>query len=158
MIASPGRYLSDRLRQIASPMGHIYELTGSSFVPRAGCRARPGPVRGLRAVATFRGHLVLEWRSPAGAAAAFYRVERTREGHNYETLIETQSTWVCLKDAPPKEPWFYRITGVNARGAGKARKVYLFQRFGNGRSRLLPIPVRPGVRVNIYELVPAIQR
>ena len=135
-------------------MGNIYDPT-DAFVPCHWCRAHPGPVRGLRAVATFRGHLVLDWCAPAGAAAQFYRIERTREGRHYETLLEQPFPWCCLKDAPPKEPWFYRVTAVNARGAGEARKVYFFQRFGNGKSRLLAVPVRPGLRVVINELMPA---
>jgi hypothetical protein len=132
-------------------MGNIYDLT-DSFVPQICCRARPGPVRGLRAVASARGDLVLEWRPPAGAAARFYRVERTREGRDYEAVLETKIAWCCIKDAPPKAPWFYRVTAVNERGAGTAERVYFFQRFGKGHSRLLPVPVRAGLHVVINEL------
>jgi hypothetical protein len=132
-------------------MGNISDIVESTPA-RILRRARPGPVRGLRAVATHTGKLVLEWKAPAGAAAQSYRVERTREGRDYELVLETEIPWCCIKDAPRKEPWFYRVTAINERGAGRAKLVYFFQRAGNGRSRLVPVPVLPGLKVVISEL------
>jgi hypothetical protein len=132
-------------------MGHLYDLA-DSFTPRNFCRAVPGPVRQLQARSSFRGTLTLQWRPPAGGGAERYRVERTRDGRVYETLAELTGEWCCLKNAPGREPWFYRVTAVNARGAGRAKRVWFFQRAGNGQSRLLPVPVHANLQVNICEL------
>ena len=131
-------------------MGHLYDLA-DSFTPRNFCRAVPGPVRQLQARASFRGNLTLQWRSPAGGRVNCYRIERTRDGRVYETLAEITGEWYCLKNAPARESWFYRVTAVNARGAGRAKHVWFFQRAGNGQSRLLPVPVIANVQVNICE-------
>ena len=132
-------------------MGYIYELA-ETFTPQPFRRAVPGPVRGLNAVASHRGDLVLQWRAPAGSPVDFYRVERTREGRDYETVLTTATGWGCIKNSPWREPWFYGVIAVNARGAGRANLVWFFQRMGNNRSRLLPLAVVPGLRVQICEL------
>jgi hypothetical protein len=135
-------------------MGYIHDLS-EPFTPQHFCRAVPGPVRHFSARTDHWGSLVLEWNPPVGGGTvSFYRLERTREGRVYETLAELTERKHCLEDTPPHEPWFYRIVGVNARGAGRAERVWFFQRFGNGRSRLLPVPVRPGLRVGISVLEP----
>jgi hypothetical protein len=116
-------------------MGQLHELElAETFKPPLFNRRVPGPVRQLTAVANHRGHLVFQWRPPAGGRAAFYRVERTREGRDYEAVLETDTGWCYIKDAPWHEPWFYRVSAVNARGAGRAKQVWFFQRAGNGKS------------------------
>lgn len=135
-------------------MGHLYELA-DSFTPRNFCHAVPGPVRHLQARSSFRGNLTLQWRPPAGGRVNCYRIERTRDGRVYETLAEITGEWYCLKNAPGREPWFYRVTAVNARGTGRAKQVWFFQRVGNGQSRLLLVPVIPGLRVEICDFIRA---
>jgi len=134
-------------------MGHLYELT-PDFTPRNFCHAKPGPVRRYAAQATTRGGLCLQWHPPAGGRAEFYRIERTRDGHDYETVGETTETCFHYRDPERGEPWFYRVTAVNGRGGGAARLVWFFLRRGNSRGCLLPVPVRPGLRVNICSLEP----
>lgn len=132
-------------------MGHLYDLA-EPFAPPNFCRARPGPVRALKAFAPI-GCLFLEWRPPAGGRVAFYRIERTADGHAYETLAEISGQRFCLRDAPLDGGWFYRVTAVNTRGAGRAKCVWFFQRVGNSRSRLHFVPILPNVCVSICDLV-----
>ena len=99
-----------------------------------------------------RGLLRLEWRRTGGAD--FYRIERTRDGREYECLGETRDTGFFHRVTVCRDPWFYRVTAVNCRGGGTARMVWFFERRGNGRNCLRAVPVRPGLRVNIYEAMP----
>jgi hypothetical protein len=133
-------------------MGYIHDLT-EPFTPPNFCRARPGPVRTPQALAPITGSLILQWRPPAGSRVAFYRIERTADGHAYETLAEVFGQRFCLRDAPLREAWFYRVTAVNARGAGRAKCVWFFQRVGNRRSRLMFVPVMHNVCISICQLV-----
>ena len=133
-------------------MGHLYELA-DDITPRIFNRAVPGPVRSLRAIVLPGGSLSLQWCAPRGAAVSFYRVERTREGRVYESVLETKNETCFIKAAPLGEPWFYRVTAVNARGAGNFKKVYLFQRTSERRSRVMPVAVVPGLRIHIWELI-----
>src|ERR1022692_4970716 len=71
------------VRFVRKIMGHLYELT-EGFTPRTFHRAKPGPVRRFTAQATARGLLCFQWRPPAGGGAGIYRIERTRDGHDYE--------------------------------------------------------------------------
>lgn len=132
-------------------MGHLCELFELMPPPRSHA-ARPGPVRRLAAKIGNAGRLVLEWRPAAGADR--YRIERTREGRHYELLGETQGTWFCHREIVWRDPWFYRVIAVNSRGCGRAKIVWFFERRGKGGDLLLPIPVRPGLRITIGTLVP----
>jgi len=97
--------------------------------------------------------MLLEWRAPAEAARAwFYRVERTWEGRRYQTLAETQKESYLVRKPSLRKPWFYRVTAVNERGAGRARLVWFLYHRRLGQTMRVPIPVIPGLRVNIYEL------
>lgn len=53
-----------------------------------------------------------------------------------------------------RDPWFYRVTAVNSCGSGRATMAWFFQREGNGSGLLMPVPVRPGLRVNTRKLEP----
>ena len=132
-------------------MGYSYDLM-EPVLPRIFRRSVPGPVRCLKAAVSQSGALVLQWTKPAGSAATSYRVERTRDGRNYELLFETVELWCLIEEAPLREPWFYRVTAANTWGVGKANRVWFFQRAANRLSRLLPVPVIPNLRVNICEL------
>ncbi|MDD5141773.1 MAG: fibronectin type III domain-containing protein [Verrucomicrobiales bacterium] len=131
-------------------MGYLHELMPNFTMPTF-CRAKPGPVRRLYAGTNSHGRLFLHWLPPAGGRADFYRIERTRDGQAYELVAELKGIWFCLADAPLHEPWFYRVVAVNARGIGRAKCVWFFQRAGNGKSRLLLVPAIPGLVVNICE-------
>ena len=133
-------------------MGHIYDLA-EPFTPPNFCRARPGPVRASEALAPVTGSLILKWRPPAGGQVDYYRIERTADGHAYETVAETSQCRFCLRDAPLDGGWFYRVTAVNVRGAGEAKCVWFFQRLNKVRSRLHFVPILRGVCVNICDLV-----
>jgi hypothetical protein len=100
----------------------------------------------------YHGTLFLQWRPPRGSLVSFYRVERTREGRKYQTVAETQvrTAW-CLRDAPVNDPWFYRVTAVNSRGAGAFKIVWFFQRNEHSWSYLRCILAVPGLHVNICE-------
>ena len=125
-------------------MGYIHDLS-EPFTPPNFHRARPGPVRQFNAKANTR-KLVLEWHPPVGGAT-FYRIERTLDGHAYELVREISGTWICL-DAPKGDGWFYRVTAANPRGQSDFRLVWFFRR-ARPQPMLIPIPVRPGLRVNI---------
>jgi len=129
-------------------MGYVHELTESP-TPRLFHRARPGPVRLFNARSGIRGQLRLEWQPTAGAQ--FYRIERTRTGLEYEWLAETQETAFFIGDILLHDPWFYRVVAVNGRGAGWFTIVWFFERRGHGSGILMPVMVRPGLRVNICE-------
>ena len=137
-------------------MGMLIDL--DSPVPRPTVRRLPGPVRDLEAVQSSCGKLVLRWKPPRGVWVSGYRVERTREGRGYERLGELSEGWF-LVDPPSGEPWFYRVTAVNARGAGRAKLVFFYccgDRFVRGGHNLapmlMPIAIVPGLRVQINEL------
>ena len=138
-------------------MGYLIDLDSPTPVLCTVHRV-PGPVRLLMATDRYRGNLFLEWKPPRGVMVQGYRIERTREGRRYELLRETQAPECYLVNLPPGEPWFYRVTAFNARGAGRARQVFFFQRgyrLSSGRfveNRLMRVPVVPGLRVDICEL------
>ena len=97
--------------------------------------------------------LDLTWRPPAGGGPVLrYRIERTREGRVYEVMKEWRRCEFFFSPEPG-EPWFYRVTAVNERGAGRARFVIFFCRVSrDGHAILQTIPVLPGVRITISEL------
>jgi len=100
----------------------------------------------------FYGIEIGEW--PARITG--YRIERTREGRDYELLAETTRTDWFIYDPPPGEAWFYRVTAYNNRGAGPFRMVILY-RHGRPaapgqeplRNRILNIPALPGLKIDI---------
>ena len=119
---------------------------------------RPGPVGQLFAAET-RGTLLLRWSPPRGAQVESYLIERTREGRDYEQVAETDQTQWLLRRPRLGESWFYRVRACNAQGSGDCKAVYLYQRRGwsrqTGRGSVLQyVPVIPGLRVNVCELVP----
>ena len=88
-----------------------------------------------------------------------YRIDRTREGREYERVAETDQTQWLLPRPPLGESWFYRVRAGNAQGMGGCQAVYLYQRRGWSRrtrngSVLQYVPVIPGLCVNVCELVP----
>jgi len=131
-------------------MGQLYELA-NELTPRTFQRAKPGPVRRFNVRATREGMLTLEWQRTANAD--FYRLERTREGRVYEWLAETQGTCLMYRASALRDPWFYRVTAVNHRGVGGTRMVWFYERRGREGNCLMPVPVRPGLRVNISVLL-----
>lgn len=137
-------------------MGNIFDFDSpakmSGFAPRV-----PGSVRKFNAVATPRGDLVLRWKPPRGASVTAYRIERTREGREYEPVGEVTEGFFVVNPSPG-EPWFYRVTAFNARGSGGFAWVAFFRRGdrflrgGQNRDSLLHhIPVKPGRQVNVWE-------
>lgn len=138
-------------------MGNIFELETPTLI-LGFARRVPSPVRRLDAIATARGTLVLRWKVPVGVCVSGYRIERTREGRDYELIGETTATEFFIYHPPPGESWFYRVTAFNARGAGGFRLVWLFRRGDrfiagghNQNDLLMPIAVIPSLRVNIWE-------
>ena len=129
-------------------------------------RRTPGPVRRLNGREEPGGDLKLWWLRPAGGAwIDGYRIERTREGRNYELLSVTDELQHTVATPERGEPWFYRVTAFNGRGIGRARLVFLHRPAVRlrPRGRILPcktllIPVIPGVRVNISEDWPTLPR
>lgn len=115
----------------------------------------PGPVRQLY-VHERRGALMLRWLPPRGSQVAGYRIDRTREGRDYETVTETSHTQVFLPKPPLHESWFYRVRALNVRGVGGYKWVCLYQRRGwstrtKSASVIQHLPVIPGLRINIFE-------
>lgn len=101
------------------------------------------------------GALLFAWRPPPGRTRVDgYRLERTREGRDYETLLETRNEHASLPPVALNDPWFYRLSAFNARGQGPARRVFFFLR-RERNSMFLRVPVRPGLRVVINEFLPA---
>jgi hypothetical protein len=117
-------------------------------------------VRSLFASEQGDHDLLLSWVRPAGGARVDgYRVERTRRGHEYELIGETNRTGFTVRNPPPGEAWFYRVTAFNARGTGNFRMVYLYRRPKDGFqiAILKPVPAKPGLRVEIFEFENAAQ-
>ena len=89
-----------------------------------------------------------------------YRIERTKQGREYERIGETEDLEFTIASPTPGDRWFYRVTAFNPRGAGRARMVYFYRRPNRLRPRgllqprlLQAVPVIPGMRVQICELV-----
>lgn len=122
-------------------------------------RRAPGAVRRLDAREHPGGDLTLRWLPPSGIThIEGYRVERTREGREYELLAETDELEFTVANPQPGEPWFYRVTAFNLHGVGRARMVFFHRRAARLRPRgpilrciSVPVPVIPGVRVAISE-------
>ena len=122
-------------------------------------RRVPGPVRRITARKPLDGDLRLVWWPPSGGTRIDgYRIKRTRDGHEYELLGETDELEFTVANPPPGEPWFYRVSAFNVRGEGGALMVYLHLPVGRLRSdgapvRLhsYPIPAIPGGRLEIIE-------
>lgn len=123
-------------------------------IRRAAVRARPGPVRRLEARPYGPGTLVLYWQRPAGGRVVGYRIERTREGREYERVGETRNPIFFVREAPLDEPWFYRVTAYNARGAGRCKLVWLYRWSERGKPLIVPVAVVPGLRVTVCEWEP----
>lgn len=125
------------------------------WLKRRGRKPRlPGAVTGLWCRATREGGLMFAWQRPPGRTPVEgYRIERTREGRNYELVAETEQESFVLPPVALNDGWFYRVTAFNERGAGAARWVYFFLR--RPRDPILQlVPVRPGMGVTISELQP----
>ena len=122
-------------------------------------RRAPGAVRDLDAHKEPCGDLTLRWLPPSGITRIDgCRIERTREGREYELLAETDDLQFTITNPQPGEPWFYRVTAFNLHGIGRARMVYFHRRGARLRLRgrilrcmSFPIPVIPGVRLHISE-------
>ncbi len=122
-------------------------------------RRPPGPVRRLNAAENRDGSLKLFWEAPAGITRVDgYRIERTPEGQTYELIGETPALEFTIAQPVPGEPWFYRVTAFNLRGAGEAKQVFFHRRACRLHPRgpdleciSMPIPIIPGVQVNISE-------
>ncbi len=118
-------------------------------------RQAPAAVSVLWCRPTRAGGLMFAWQRPRDRVAiAGYRVERTRDGRDYETLAETRGLGLALPPVALDEPWFYRVSACNGRGQGRARWVFFFLRRRH-RPLFLRVPVRPGRRIVINELLPA---
>jgi hypothetical protein len=116
-------------------------------------RRVPGAVTGLWYRGTRAGGLMFAWQCPSGATPLDgYRTARTREGREYEWVAETTAESFVLPPVALNDGWFYRVTAFNERGEGPARWVYFFLR--RRRDPILQlVPVRPGLRVTISELL-----
>ena len=116
-------------------------------------RRVPGPILGLWCRPTRAGGLMFAWRSPAGGAPVDgYHIERTRNGHTYESVAETTEKSFVLPPVPWNDGWFYRVSAFNARGQGAARWVCFYLR--RRRDPILQqVPVKPGLRVTIRESI-----
>ena len=116
-------------------------------------RRVPGVVTDLWCRAPRSGRLLFTWQAPAGGVPVDgYRIERTRNGHAYEPVGETVEKNFVLPPVPFNDGWFYRVSACNARGQGPAEWVYFYLR--RRRDPILQIvPVRPGLRVDISELI-----
>lgn len=122
-------------------------------------RRPPGSVRRLNADENRDGSLKLSWEAPSGVTRVDgYRIERTPEGQTYELIGETSERDFTIAQAVPGEPWFYRVTAFNLRGAGEAKQVFFHRRACRLHPRgpnleciSMPIPIIPGVQVNISE-------
>lgn len=120
------------------------------------CRAPrlPGAVAELSCAPTRTGKLLFTWQPPRGGLLVDgYRIERTRDGRDYEPLAETETKNWVLPPVSFNDGWFYRVTAFNARGQGPARWVFFYLRRRRD-SIFVSVPVKPGLRVNISELVP----
>jgi hypothetical protein len=82
-----------------------------------------------------------------------YRIERTRDGRAYELIGETVNIYFVWRDVRLHDGWFYRVTAFNARGQGRAQWVFFYLRRRNPILQI--VPVRPGLRVGIYEWLAA---
>jgi len=144
-------------------MGLLAELETVS-PPRSFVRRRPGPIRRLSAGEQRHGDLRLVWQAPTGdTPVTGYRVERTREGRHYELLGETTWTHFTVPRPARRDPRFYRVTAFNLRGGGRAKLMWFFERrlrhwrpgrhHDPGMSLSQRIPVAPGLRVSMNELV-----
>ena len=137
--------------RLAGVMGNIFDLDSPTIISGF-ARCVPGPVRRLDACGYPHGSLMLRWKRPAGGAhISGYRIERTREGREYEWLGETRNLVYFVKDVPLDEPWFYRVRAFNLRGPGGFRLVWLFRLASNGKKLLTPIAAIPGLRMDICE-------
>jgi hypothetical protein len=138
-------------------MGNIFDLDAPTRITGY-ARCVPGPVRRLDAGIMPSDNLLLRWQAPRGVRISGYRIERTREGREYELIGETTRNLFYVRNPAPGEPWFYRVTGFNARGAGGFRLVWLYRRAdlivpgGPNRYHLLqPVMALPGLRVTVCE-------
>ena len=122
-------------------------------------RRAPGAVPRLDAREHPGRDLALWWLPPSGIThIEGYRVERTREGREYELLAETDGLEFTVTNPQPGEPWFYRVSAFNMHGTGRARMVFFHRRADRLRPRgpilrtmSFPIPVSPGTRLQITE-------
>lgn len=129
-------------------------------------RRAPGRVRHLTARVEPRGDHVLFWQPPAGTTwVDGYRIERTRQGRDYEWLGETETERFTVTAPPAGEAWFYRVAAFNERGTGAFRMVFLYRRPMRLRPRgpvlpwmLFPVPAIPGRRMEILECEPEMPR
>ena len=104
--------------------------------------------------ATHAGGFRFSWQKPPGRPPVkSYRIERTRDGLAYEEIAETEAERFSLPCVLFNDGWFYRVTAFNVRGQGPARWVFFYLRRRLG-SILQRVPVRPGLRVGICELIP----
>ena len=97
--------------------------------------------------------VVLHWDRNSEANLSGYRVYRSSTGGGPFTLLNAS-----LLSAPGycdlsvnvvnAQTNFYRVTAVNPRGQSDFRLVWFFRR-ARPLPMLIPIPVRPGLRVNI---------
>ncbi len=139
-------------------MGTQIELD-SSPAPIHFVRRPPGWVRRLNGTEQPDGTLKLFWEPPTGISRVDgYRIQRTREGQNYELVGETQELEFTIGHAMPGDPWFYQVMAFNHRGEGWAKWVYFRRRDERfpprGRKFVglsFPFPVSPGGRVEIFE-------
>ena len=98
--------------------------TAAPWLCRAPRRA-PAALTDLWCGPTRAGGLMFCWKpSPHRERVEGYRLERTRSGHAYETLAETEATSLSLAPVPLNDGWFYRVTAFNCRGQGAARWVF----------------------------------
>ena len=107
------------------PWSDVAHATTEATVPGAptGLRAVPGGVRGA-------DQIVLTWSAPAddgGSPITGYRIERS-SSRNSGWIIHVASTGTAGTtytddDLSPATTWFYRVSAINSRGAGRASNV-----------------------------------
>ena len=143
---------------MAGVMGTVFDLDSPTTVSGF-ARRRPGPVRKFVGAVAGSGALVLRWESPRnGTQVSGYRIERTPDGHTYETVGEADNGFFVVRPVPG-ESWFYRVTAFNSCGTGDYKWVCFFRRGdqfirgGHNRPHLLHhIPVRPGLQVTVCDM------
>ena len=115
----------------------------------------PGAVSVLWCQPTRAGGLMFAWQPPAGRTRVeTYRIERTSNGREYEWIADTTEQGIAVSPLGFDDGWFYRVTACNSRGQGPARWVHYYLR-RHRDSILQRVPVKPGLRVNICELIPS---
>src|SRR3989442_2527747 len=82
-------------------------------------RRAPDAVAALWCRPTRAGGLMFAWQRPRGRAhVAGYRLERTRDGKDYEEIAEAEAEGIGLPPLALGEGWVYPVSAFNSWGQG----------------------------------------